>query len=119
MNPLPDNLHLNGVTGSPTIPAEGLLHPENNSGPRIALHPGCGLVRLQALHGLAVNAHNLIAAAQSGISGRRSRIRLIDNHIALSIRLIDNCAYATIGFANHKLEVLILLLRNIHGIRIE
>ena len=119
MNPLPDNPDLDCVTLFPAVPAKSLLHAENHRSARIALHPGCRLVSLEPLHGLSVDGHDLVPAAESRIGRRRAGIRLIDNDIALSIRLVDNRPDTSVCLADHELEVLIVLLRHIHRIWVE
>ena len=119
MNPLPDNPDFDCITLFPSIPAEGLLYPENHCRARIALHPGCRLVGLEPPDGLSVDGHDLIPAAETRIGGRRIGIWLIDNDIALSIRLVDDRPDTSVCLADHELEVLIVLLRHIHRIWVE
>jgi len=66
-----------------------------------------------------VDSHDFISASQPRLVCRRIHIWLIDNDIALFGRLIDNRADTAVSLADHKLEVLIVLLRNIHSIRVQ
>ena len=66
-----------------------------------------------------VDSHDFISASEPGLVCRRIHIWLIDNDIALFGRLIDNRADTAVSLADHKLEVLVVLLRNIHRIRIQ
>ena len=51
--------------------------------------------------------------------GRRILVRLVDDHVALHVRFVDNGSDSSVCLVNHHAEVFVLLFGDIYGIGIE
>ena len=96
-----------------------LLDGENHRGTRLAAHAVAALGAGETTGGNPVNGHYLVSATDSGLGCGGTLVRLVDEHVAVHIRLVDNGTYTAIGIGEHHLEVFLLFLGDIQRVRIQ
>ena len=119
MDALADHRNFHCITGIPSFAATEFLHAEDHRRARLSLHFGGCPACVQTGYAHPVDRHDFITALQPCLVCRRIHIWLIDNDIALFRRLVDDGADSAVGLAQHELEILIVLLGNIHRVRVQ
>ncbi len=112
MDALTHNRNVQSVTGM------HLLHLEHDRRARLSLHPVTAFLSLQALCRHSVDLKDLVSAHKSVFLRRRSCIRLVDDDI-LFLLLMDDGSDASVSLGKHHLQILILFLWYIEGVRIQ
>ena len=93
------------------------LEPDFRAG--FALHLVGSLLTGKTVGRLPVDLQYLITALESVFLCRRVLIWLVDNDIPILIRLIDNSSDTSVGLCDHHLQVLVVLLGDVNGVRIQ
>ena len=119
VDPFTGDSDLDGVPGLPRLAAAELFHVENDRRAWLSLHLGSGLAGIQPDDGQPVYRRDFISAFQPSLACRGVLVWFIDDNVALLRGFVDDGSDTPVGLADHELKIVIVLLRNIDGIRIE
>ena len=69
--------------------------------------------------GHPVNGGHFVAAAKAGLGGRRAFVGLVDEDIAVHVRLVDKGTHTAVSAGEHHLEVFLLFFRDVLGVGVQ
>ena len=111
--PFADNVYFHDLVGVDLLDLE--LHCRS----WLPFHPVGALLARQSVGGNSIDLHDFVTAAQAVSHGRRTCVRLVDDHVPILVRLVDDCSDASIALAYHHLEVFILLFGDVDGVGVQ